>query len=71
MKLSTYTGLVIGPLMIGCGITILTSLMRGNTMFTNNREIALIMAAGFGVYGLYRLVRSIIALVNRGKEEHQ
>ncbi len=68
MKLSVYTGLVIGPLMIGAGLAILGAVLDERSFLANNREIALAMAAGFGIYGLFRLVRSIMALINRGKE---
>ncbi len=68
MKLSTYTGLVIGPLMIGACIAILSSVYNGRSFLANNQEVALALAVGSGIYGLSRLIRSVRALVNREKE---
>ena len=68
MKLSVYTGLVIGPMMIGAGITILMSVLSGRSWLADNEEVSLLVAAGFGAYGLFRLVRSITALIKRGEE---
>ena len=64
MKLSVYTGLAIGPLMMGVCVVLLTQLQAGNPTLSQNRDLTLMVAAGFGIYGLYRLIRSIVALVN-------
>ena len=70
MKLSVYTGLAIGPLMMGVCFVLVQQLNADNPTLTANRELTLMVAAGFGVYGLYRLVRSIVALVNRNNDSN-
>lgn len=65
MKLSNYTGLVIGPVMIITGILIGWFTYNGNKGLNNNPEIAYAMTALFMLYGSVRLGRSWRNLKNR------
>jgi|GEM_PF-5587748 len=65
MKLSNYTGLVIGPVMMITGILIGWFTYNGNKALNSNPEIAYAMSVLFLLYGGIRLARSWRNLKNR------